>query len=99
MIMEIGFKRKPSGELASFVDFSILNHRVENTEQAFALARLFQAAPALLLACREALQGIECYAMKATAPERDWVAPRGTCDCWGCNTSRQLHAAIKEAGL
>ena len=46
--MEIGFKRKPNGDLASFVEFSILNQRVENAEEAFKWARLFQMAPALL---------------------------------------------------
>lgn len=53
-MIEIGFKRKPDGGLASPVDFAVLNRRVETEEQAFALARLFSVADEAIECLRHA---------------------------------------------
>lgn len=74
--MEIGFKRKPNGDLASFVEFSILNQRVENAEEAFKWARLFQMAPALLECVQhaEAQMRVQIATLRAEAKVRHETA-------------------------
>lgn len=62
MDIEIGLTRKPDGALKSFVDFSVLNRRVENEEQAFALARLLGQSANLLDALKSAEASLSLYA-------------------------------------
>ena len=76
MAIEIGFKRKPDGSLASFTDFSILNRRVETAEEAFTLARLFGTADELLECVRhaEAQARIQAATLRSEAEVRDSAA-------------------------
>lgn len=61
----------------------------ESEEVARQIAREHNAFPALVEACEGVLDHLYCH-----VKGRGFTAPRGLCDCSGCEMSRQIRIAL-----